>query len=183
MVWLLKKLLCILLAFLIGLNPLPALAWSEGGHPIIALMASDLLNKEEQAKFLATLEKHPRYKEDFAPPAKLPNDTEVTRCRVGRAGYWPDVAKRQPEFHRSTWHYELGPALTIGNLKTPTRPGPLPANATLDTQALHISQAIELCRNTLKGTSPAEDKALALCWMAHLGRRCLPAMPRGQPLR
>ena len=158
----------LLLALLILLQPIPAHAWSEGGHHIIALMAFDLLSKDEQAKFLKTLEKHPRYKEDFEPPQKLPNDTEVTRWRVGRAGYWPDVARRQPKFHRSTWHYELGSAVTIGNVKTPNRPGQLPADATLETQALHISQAIELCRVKLRDTSPAEDKALALCWMAHL---------------
>lgn len=163
-----KKLLNTILALLIILQPIPVQAWSEGGHHIIALMAFDLLNKEEQSKLVSVLENHPRFKEDFDPPEKLPNDTEVTRWRVGRAGYWPDVARRQPKFHRSTWHYELGPALTIGNVKTPNRPGPLPIDATLETQALHISQAIELCRVKLDNTSPAEERALALCWMAHL---------------
>ena len=78
-----KKLLCILL---IAILPIPAHAWSEGGHHIIALMAFDLLNNQEQTKLLAKLEKHPRYKEDFEPPEKLPNDSEVARWRVGRAG-------------------------------------------------------------------------------------------------
>ena len=59
----------LLLAFLILLQPIPAHAWSEGGHRLIALMAFDLLSKDEQAKLLKTLEKHPRYKEDFAPPS------------------------------------------------------------------------------------------------------------------
>lgn len=158
----------ILLTTLIVLQPLPALAWSEGGHHIIALMAFDLLSRDEQAKLLAVLEQHPRYKEDFEPPEKLPNDQEVTRWRVGRAAYWPDVARRQPKYHRSTWHYELGAALTIGNVQPPSLPGPLPVDATLETQELYVSQAIELCRKTLRSTGSKEDKALALCWMAHL---------------
>ena len=163
-----KKLLCLFLAFTIVLQPIPVLAWSEGGHHIISLMAFDLLNRDEQAKLLVTLEKHPRFKEDFEPPEKLPNDQEVTRWRIGRAGYWPDVARKQPKYHRSTWHYELGPALVLGNVQPPNRPGPLPSDATLETQELHISQAIELCRLKLRNAGTNEDKALALCWMAHL---------------
>lgn len=163
-----KYLRCLFLVFTISLQPLPAFAWSEGGHHIISLLAFDLLNQDEQAKLLALLEQHPRYKDDFEPPEKLPNDHEVTRWRVGRAGFWPDVARKQPKYHRSTWHYELGAALTIGKVEPPSRPGPLPANATLETQELYLSQAIELCRKTLRGTGSNEDKALALCWMAHL---------------
>ena len=163
-----KKYICIFLAFAIVLQPIPTLAWSEGGHHVIALLAFDLLNKDEQAKLLAALQEHPRYKEDFEPPDKLPNEQEVTRWRIGRAGYWPDVARKQPKYHRSTWHYELGPALVLGNVKPPSRPDALPPNATLETQDLHIAQAIELCRTKLRNSSPKEEKALAICWMAHL---------------
>jgi hypothetical protein len=76
----------------------------------------------EQAKLVAILEKHPRYAEDFSPPEKLPNEDEKLRWTIGRAGYWPDVASKQPKYHRSTWHYELGPSLVIGdtaNMKVP----------------------------------------------------------------
>ena len=159
----------LLLAILVILQPIPAQAWSEGGHHLISLLAFDLLTKDEQFKLLSVLKEHPRYKEDFEPPENLPNKIEVTRWRVGRAGYWPDIARKQPKYHRSTWHYELGPSLIIGNVQAPSRPGPLPAEATLDTQDLYISQAIELCRLTLKDEDqPTDDKALAFCWMAHL---------------
>lgn len=89
-------------------------------------MAFNLLTHEEQAKLVAILEKHLRYSEDFLPPENLPNDQERKLWRIGRAGYWPDVARRQPEYHRATWHYELGPALVIGDASTmsvPERPG------------------------------------------------------------
>ncbi len=167
-----KKLLCIILSVLFVLPPRPAFAWSEGGHHIFALMAFDLLNKDAQGKLVSILDKHPRFAEDFSPPAKLPNDEEVLRWRIGRAGYWPDVARSQPKYNRSTWHYELGPALILGdkaNMKVPERPGTLPIVATLETQTLHIAQALTLCGKTLADAKrPESGRALALCRIAHL---------------
>ena len=167
-----KKLTCLVLILILAVPPKAAFSWSEGGHHIISLMAFDLLNKGEQAKLVAILEKHPRYAEDFSPPETLPNDEEVLRWRIGRAGYWPDIARKQPKYHRSTWHYELGPTLVIGDptsMKIPERPGMLPSNATLETQSLHIAQALTLCGKTLADSKqPESDRAIALCWIAHL---------------
>jgi hypothetical protein len=154
------------------LIPSPVFAWSEGGHHLIAAVAFSLLTEKEQAELIAVLQKHPRYAEDFVPPEKLPNEEEKIRWLVGRSGYWPDVARRQPIYHRSTWHYELGPSLVIGDstkLLVPDRPGAMPVDATLETQELHIAQAIQLCRKVLSDkTQDAGDRALALCWIGHL---------------
>ena len=167
-----KRLTSLFLILILLLPPQTVFAWSEGGHHIISLMAFDLLSKDEQSKLVTILEKHPRFAEDFAPPEKLPNDEEVLRWRVGRVGYWPDIARKQPKYHRSTWHYELGPALILGDatkLKVPERPGKLPANANLETQELYIAQALELCKETLSNeSSEGSDRAIALCWIAHL---------------
>ena len=115
---------------------------------------------------IAILEKHPRFAHDFAPPEKLPNDAEKLRRRIGRAGYWPDVARSQPKYHRSTWHYELGPALVIGDkeaMKVPDRPGPLPNDATLETQSLYIAQALTLGGKTLADAKQSDsDRAVAV---------------------
>jgi hypothetical protein len=167
-----KKLLCNLLAFLIVLQPITAHAWSEGGHHIISLMAFDLLTAEEKSKFLEILAQHPRYLDDFIPPKGLPNQEEEQRWKVGRVGYWPDVARSQPKYNRPTWHYELGATLVIGDkaeLNVPNAPGPLPIDANMETQDLHASQAIELCSKILGDTMSAPtDRALALCWIGHL---------------
>ena len=167
-----KKLTSIFLVMILLLPPQAVFAWSEGGHHIISLMAFDLLSKDEQSKLVSVLAKHPRFAEDFAPPEKLPNDEEELRWKVGRVGYWPDIARKQPKYHRSTWHYELGPALVLGDvskLKVPERPGQLPASANLETQELHIAQALELCKQTLSNEKSADsDRAIALCWIAHL---------------
>lgn len=154
------------------LLPSPVFAWSEGGHHLIAAVAFSLLTEKERSELLAVLKEHPRFAEDFVPPEKLPNEEERIRWIVGRSGYWPDVARKQPLYHRSTWHYELGPSLILGEqgkLAVPNRPGALPLDATLETQELHIAQAIGLCRKVLSDKSqPAADRAIALCWIGHL---------------
>lgn len=161
-----------LLVVCLVLPPRSVQAWSEGGHHLIAVMAFELLTAREQTQLQAILVRHPRYAEDFVPPAGLPTEQDRVHWRIGRAGYWPDIARRNPVYHRSTWHYELGPALVLGNpagIPIPDRPGPLPADATLETQELYISQAIRLVTQTLGDpSSPPADRAVALCWVAHL---------------
>lgn len=71
------------------------LAWSEGGHHLIAVMAFDQLKPEQQAAVLDIRRAHPRFAEDFKIPEKV-NDPE--RYLIGRAAYWPDVARSQPEW-------------------------------------------------------------------------------------
>jgi hypothetical protein len=156
--------------WLILAQTVPAVAWSEGGHAIISLIAFDLLTPDEQRKLVAIMERHPRYAEDFTPPEKLPNDDEVLRWRIGRIGYWPDVARKQPAHNRSTWHYELGPSLMIGSVPaTPERPGPPPEGAGLDLQEMYASQAVDVCRRIMADESARiEERAIAMCWVAHL---------------
>ncbi|XZE45034.1 S1/P1 nuclease [Pirellulaceae bacterium SH467] len=44
-----------------------------------------------------------------------------------------------------------------------------PADATVATQDLHIVQAVELCKSVLKDKNrPDAERAVALCWIAHL---------------
>ena len=160
-------------AFLVAvLVTQPTLAWWESGHQIITVLAYDLLSKQEQQQVQKILKEHPRLAEDFVRPESETSRTaeDQERWLIGRAGYWPDVARSQPEYNRPTWHYQLGAALKIGDPRNvPVNPGPLPAGATMQTQELHIAQAIELCRSVLRDKSrPASDHALAICWLAHL---------------
>lgn len=135
-------------------------------------MAFDLLTDDEKAKIVSLMQKHPRYADDFSPPPNLPNEDEQLRWRIGRIGYWPDVARKQPLYDRPTWHYQLGATLVIGDrskLSILDDPGPLPSGATLKTQELYIAQAIELCQKVMgDATQSDEDRAVAMCWIAHL---------------
>ncbi len=148
----------------------PCLAWSECGHNIIAILAFDLLPQSKQTRALELLQSHPRQMPDFQPKNPITDRTALNHWTIGRAGYWPDVARSQPEYHRSTWHYQLGSSLTIGtDVNVPATPGPVPTDATLATQDLYIAQAVELCRRTLRDDQSSDaDKAIAICWIAHL---------------
>ena len=160
----LRSLLVSVLALILTIQP--AFAWSEGGHNIIAVLAFDLMKPAQKQRVIELLSKHPRFAEDFKPGPKI---ADLNHWTIGRAGYWPDVARDQPSFNRPNWHYQLGATLTIGdNVKVHATPGPLPDGSTLETKDLHIAQAIELCRQTLRGSAPDSDKAIAICWLAHL---------------
>jgi len=167
-----KNLFVICLLFTHPLFATELLPWSEGGHHLIAELAFSLLTEDEQQHLVAILSEHPRFAEDFQSPDALTDPKEIHRWMLGRAGYWPDVARKQPLYDRPSWHYELGSSLVIGDGNksvVPLRPGALPEVATLNTQELHISQAVELCRKVLRDKErPAAERALAICWLGHL---------------
>lgn len=161
------RIFCALL--LISAVPQTCLAWHEGGHHLIAELAYDLLKKPEQQQFQTILKNHPRFALDFvAPPDNAAPDASI-RWVIGRAGYWPDIARAFPDWTRPTWHYQLGSTLNLGEVNPPKNPGPVPADANLGTQELYIAQAVELCRTVLRDKSRQNsDRAVALCWLAHL---------------
>lgn len=167
-----KKAIYLASLCIITLFPSTLLAWSEGGHYLIALMAYDRLPTAKQTELLNLLQSHPNYAKDFKVPKSMKDERQKARWLVGRAAYWPDVARSHKEYDRPTWHYELGSSLNLGNvakLKVPDEPGPLPVGSTLETQDLYISQAIALCGSIYRDKSkPAPDRAIALCWLGHL---------------
>lgn len=162
----LRRVVGVVLAVLLTIQP--CFAWSECGHHIIAILAFGQLKPTEQERVIELLQKHPRYNEDFQTPQNP--ITEPNHWTIGRAAYWPDVARKQPLYNRPNWHCQVGSSLTIGDVvKVPETPGALPENADLKTQELHIAQAVELCRRTLRSeTAPKADKAISICWLAHL---------------
>ncbi len=158
-----KLLATVLIALLLCSS---ALAWSEGGHHLIAVLAFRQLPKDKQDELIRILKAHPRFEQDFKLPSKVRNADEWL---IGRASYWPDVARSQPEYNRPNWPYQLGCSFTIGSVEPPASPGPLPANATLETKDLYIAQALELTTGILHDkTKPDSERAIALCWVAHL---------------
>jgi hypothetical protein len=149
-----------------------ASAWSEGGHNIIGCLAYQMLSDADKQIVVELLKAHPQYDLEFRAPAQVESSDDVRLWMAGRSGYWPDVARKYDEFNRPTWHYQLGSSLVLGNVSSisvPSTPIDLPTEATLATQELHIGQAIELNKRVLASPdTPAADKALAICWLAHL---------------
>lgn len=84
----------------------PSSAWTKAGHMEIAAFAYDALPRATRAELVALLRKHPRFQQDFAPqlPAQLSGEEEA-RWIFSWAAVWPDLARGQPEFDRSNWHY------------------------------------------------------------------------------
>ena len=147
----------------------PCLGWSEGGHHLIAVMAYELLSEDAQQQLLEILTAHPRFQDDFVIPENVMGPKETGLWVMGRAGYWPDVA-RKTQWDRPHWHWQLAATLTIGeNGKVPQSPGPVPDDATLESKDLHIVQAVELCRKIFNDKyRPNSERAIALCWLIHL---------------
>ncbi len=147
-------------------------AWSESGHAIITYLAYKRLPIEKKKALAEIIKQHPKWKEDFTPLPELTDVEEQTKWRIGRIGHWPDEAREYEEYNRPTWHYQLGASMTMGRIDgiaIPKDPVKLPDDATMQTQELHILQALELCRNVLKDrTEESSQRALAMCWVAHL---------------
>lgn len=133
-----RRVLCLLLALILILQPSNALAWSEGAHHVIGLIAFDAMTPSAQKRLLEILKAHPKFSTDFR--TDLTEAKAVGRFMLGTAAYWPDVARDYPEFNRPTWHYQLGASLVIGNPpKVPASPGRVPNGSTLETKDLHIT--------------------------------------------
>ena len=145
-------------------------AFWEQGHHVIAVMAYEQLEPNEQAELIRILKHHPRFEQDFTIPESIKDDQEaIHRWWIGQAGYWPDLIRGNEKYDRPTWHYQLGATLVIGDVDVPDDPGPLPDDATLENRELYIVQAIELCKKVFHDKSQADaDRAIALCWLAHL---------------
>lgn len=148
------------------------LAWSEGGHHLIAVLAyyGALRDGKLMAEVYTLVDVQTTNTDAFKLPdypENLPFNPEF--WMVGRAGYWPDIVRRT-EHDRPNLHWQLGATFVVGNpVDVPNDPGPLPAGATLQTKDLHLAQAVELCRQILRNKSkPAIDRAVALCWLMHL---------------
>lgn len=168
----LKRCITLTLVLLLVIPPPAVMAWSEGGHHVIAAMAFKLLTPKEQAELIRLTKSHPRFSEDFKIPEELSDVADQNLWLIGRCGYWPDIARKSGEFNRPNWHYEQAVTASVGNtnqLDLPRTDSHLPENATLESRDLHITQAIELSRMVLRNKlAPDADRAIALCWLAHL---------------
>lgn len=144
------------------------LAFSSSGHHVIGVVAYELLSPDDRASVIELLSHHPDFEQYFQPPKGMTDKGSIERWQMGVAGSWPDIIRGSDQ-DRPTWHYQLGACLVIGDVTTPETPGPLPDDATMDTQELYIEQATTLCLRVFKNKSlPKSERAVALCWLLHL---------------
>jgi hypothetical protein len=146
----------------------PARAWIDSGHKIISMIAWDELTPKTKAAVLEILKAHPRYEKDLL--ANAPEGAageEIDRHVFASAAVWPDLVRLQSHpmravYNHPAWHY-IDIPIVMDNQPVPkhspsTQPGPHDVIEALKKVTGDITDA---------KLSPA-DKAIALCWIAHL---------------
>jgi len=162
----------------------PAWGWSATGHKIIASIAFRQLTPSQQAKIVAILQRHPRLAQDFAEqmPPEINTADKATQNEwlFQQAAIWPDTIRSGPPekqaFHRPEWHYVNQPRYLTDETKAANLPSILalnmvtepPADATLETAKMNVTQVIAFAKKTLadKQTVP-EARAVMLAWLFH----------------
>ncbi len=158
-------------------------AWNAAGHRLIAMLAYDQMPEEARVEVVRILKKHPRFEEDFQGemPQKIRSaSTDVQdRWIFAQAAVWPDIARRQPDYHHGTWHYINEPLFLTEsyrrgarwawfaegvkvNLSRTWKPG----------QRLDSLNAVQAFKRAIallkKPTTPDPEKAVLLCWVLHI---------------
>jgi S1/P1 Nuclease len=144
-------------------------AWIDTGHKIIALIVWDELMPAAKAKAIDILKQHPRYDKDLMQgAAEGLSDADAARYAFAMAATWPDMVRSQNDpmhtlYHHPAWHY-IDIPYVVGNV--PVKP----ESATNASGPTNIVEALTKNVADLKdaGVGPA-DKAVALCWVLHLG--------------
>ena len=155
-----------------------AFAWSEAGHKITASIAFRQLTPDEQAKIVAILKNHPRWKEDFESkvPEDLTTDNEKNEWIFQQAAVWPDMARGfkgdDRKFNHPSWHYIDIPVFLTPDDKS--LEGKLKFNQSLTPPAeakedMNCVQVLRFARAALADKQTPDDvKAVLLCWVFHL---------------
>lgn len=178
------------------LTSIPALAWNETGHRIIAQIAWDELTPSQQQFAADLLSKHPRFAEDFearmpgavkALPATSP---ERGRWLFAQAAAWPDMVKdeskrlakqiagatsaqQKSDLEKKLAEYKLydNAAWHFDNKPIYLDPYALlpPPSAGSSPRPMGIQGALPKSLKELYDPSLSPEKrAVALAWVAHL---------------
>ena len=156
-----------------------AFAWNATGHKITGSIAFRQLSPDQQAKIVAILKHHPRWKEDFEGKMAegLADDDEKNEWIFQQAAIWPDLARSfraeaREKYHRPSWHYiDLPTYLTPNDQRI--LEGTLTENISLVPPAteddnMNVIQVIRLARKVVGDKdSSDEKKAVMLCWVFH----------------
>lgn len=162
---------------LAGLASGPASGWGNPGHAQVAAIAWSRLDTETRTRLVETLERHPRFEQDFA--ARMPKSVRRGKGRGEwiflQAAIWPDLARRYADsdddrlrrLNRPRWHYINYPIeMDDGRPRADPETGLGSCRAG---DRLNLVQALRLARCKLASSSlePAE-RALYVSWLMHL---------------
>ena len=177
----------LLIAALSMLSASPVLAWDALGHRLSAYLAYDQMNEAQRRFWVSTLQGHPRYQQDFvtAMPAEIAAQgaNAQARWQFGQAAVWPDIARGfrglDERFHFPDRHWidgawvrddvEMQGNIYIDMEPLPDIQGPQDQQITREYQADNVLTGLVYARRVLVTNSDPEERAIALCWLLHLG--------------
>ncbi len=164
-----------------------ARAWNSPGHMIVALIAYEQMDDATRTKAIELLRQHPRFPAHFerVMPREVTRESDEVKARwyFAHSATWPDQV-RSPSatvdredvnrFSRPYWHYinqpiflndadraKLEPGLRLYVNRTP------PADA--DDPSMNVIQAFKNSTRIVSDpNSPADSRAVHLCWLTHL---------------
>jgi hypothetical protein len=140
----------------------PARAWNAGGHMTIGAVAYEVLKADDPgvlARAVAVLKAHPQFAKLWKKGYDERPADERDLYLFMMAGRWADDIRKTPE-DRPIWHYT-----NYGN-----KPAGQPATIVAGTPdpVGNIVLAYELNMAKLKAGPEDVDRAIPLCWVAHL---------------
>jgi len=159
------------------------LAFSAGGHRIIADIAWQKMNTDARTQAIAILRKHPRLEEDLVPrmPDSVKNAKTPTKQRwlFFESSTWPDLARgiddqdERGKYDRPTHHYinfatylrdEDKKRIDLSRVNRSTE-----WDGDYTKEKLNVIQALKLnvagYRDELRSDA---ERAVHLCWILHL---------------
>ena len=177
-----QRLLVFSLLMLVLFGATPSYAWNDLAHRAIAIAALRSLPAETQQNVLATLQKHPRYRQDFL--QLQPKDQTIISSSdwlIGQAAVWPDIARGfeherffkrdalRKRYHRGNWHYINFPIYLDEADRQLNIPDPSVATDADPSEPHNVLAAMNFIHAAMlnPATKPA-DRGLWLAWALHL---------------
>jgi hypothetical protein len=157
-----KRLLVVAGAAL-ALAPSTAMAWSNQGHMVTGAIAYDDLMRTSPKLVAEVVQIEKSHPDRARFEVRLAGLTGAARERMlfELMARWPDDARKGPYDHPS-WHYYLRP---INDPQNPVKAPPF----LLALRPGQAPEAFALARATVMDAyAPAEDRAVAMCWVFHL---------------
>ncbi len=155
----------------------PARAWNDFGHEVVARIAWQELEPEVRSRVLALFRQAPRdsgmhcldlnqdRRRGCGRFAYRLGDAETAedgdRILFERAAYWPDLARQLEKYNRPTWHY-------IGWTWRQGADGSAHDTDLPVAEPNAVSQLVELARSVADTSGRADKRAIHLAWIFHL---------------
>ncbi len=168
----------LILSILLFAFSLPAFAWDDSGHKLVAYIAWQQMSPEVREKVIKILLSAPE-DSDLNALYPTPPDLEISTYPIGArskaakqrdyfmtVSYWSDIIRDRKlenryKYHHGTWHY-LDTFWREANGKIETIPE-------MENDKENIVERLFFFDKALKDSSAKDsDKAIALAWILHL---------------